>query len=256
MLSLLFACATATNDSAAPTDTGLPDDTADSAGDSDDTGDSAVDTADSGADTADSGADTADSGPSYYRDVWPVYRDVCGDCHWDWGGVASPDAVYDTLLNGTFADPFVIPGDRDASWLYDKIAHDSPADRKQRMPPATPLVDDVTLTALADWIDAGAANDDAWKGVFNNVWMNRHCHNCHEEWGQDPDTVLGNLLSETSGGMPLVDPGNHANSYVYLKIAWDPPPDYGSQMPKTFAYLDADTIEAIGLWIDAGAPDN
>jgi hypothetical protein len=204
---------------------------------------------------ADTDTDTdADTGPSFSGDVYPVYRTYCGDCHESWGGYDA-SRVYTTLLEGELGEPFVVPGDRAGSWMYDKIANDRPADGKDRMPVATELVDDATLGRMRDWITAGANDDATWQGLFFPVWYDRHCHNCHEEWGEDSHTVLANLLMIEDGAYPLIDPGNPDNSLVYLKIASDTPP-WGERMPIRYDYLDAHTIERIGQWIDAGALDN
>jgi mono/diheme cytochrome c family protein len=234
-----------------PADTDADSDT-DSDTDADSDTDSDTD-ADSDTDTD---TDTEPDVPTFSDDVFPVYATTCGDCHAWWGGPGDPDTVYDTLLSGgPDGIPFVVPGDRANSWMYDKIANMAPADGKARMPIATELVDAATLSTLSDWITAGANEDGTWRTLFSQLWMDRHCHNCHDEWGQDSHTVLGNLLTITEDGYPLVDPGNPDNSYIYLKVATDTPP-FGNQMPKTFAYLTDVQIDAIGQWIDLGAAED
>jgi mono/diheme cytochrome c family protein len=213
--------------------------------------------ADSDADTdadADTDTDTDVDTPSYSEDVFPVYALYCGDCHASWGGPDAPDEVYDALLEGERGEPFIIPGDRANSWYYDKIANDAPADGKARMPVATDPVDAETLADWGTWITDGANDDADWQVLFQSTWMRMHCHNCHDTWGRDSSTVLESLLTLTERGYPMIDPGNPDNSYVYLKLGSSPP--YGATMPLRFDYLTDEQIEAVGAWIDSGAPDN
>ncbi len=235
-------------------------DPADSAPESVDPGDTAsgadsADAADTG-DTADTGdsADTAAGTPTFSRDVFPVYASTCGDCHRDWGGPEDPDRVYEELLDATrLPQPIVVAGDRAGSWLYDKISHERPEDGKEQMPPVCAHLEPQEITDLAAWIDAGAANDETWRTFYQFTWMSRHCHNCHEEWGgMDADAVLDYLTTHSESEMALIKPGDSASSLLYLKVASDTPP-FGDRMPLEFSKLDVTVVEAIGLWIDAGA---
>ncbi|GDX81291.1 hypothetical protein LBMAG42_31020 [Deltaproteobacteria bacterium] len=240
LLLLALACASDAPDSSSTSDT--------------DTGDtsSAADTGD----TADS-VDTGDSDPgppTFSRDVFPVYAERCGDCHRDWGGPDDAERVYDALLDpDREPKPIVVPSDREGSWLYDKVAHERPEDGKEQMPPVCTHLEAEELTDLAAWIDAGAANDETWRTFYQFTWMSRHCHNCHEDWGgMDADGVLEYLTTHSESEMPLIKPGDSASSLLYLKVASDMPP-FGDRMPLEFEKLEASAIEAIGLWIDAGA---
>ena len=206
---------------------------------------------------ADTDTDTdTDTSITYFDDVFPIYVDYCGDCHESWGGDGDPDRVWDTLVNqGEDGQPFVIPGDAEGSWLYDKVAHDSPADGKARMPIATTLVEGDDLALIEEWITAGAQDDAMWQQVFWSNWMDRHCHNCHGEWGQNADTVLDSLLTVEEDGYPLVDPGVPENSLFYLKVSSDTPPT-GDRMPIRYDYLSDEQVAVIGAWIDAGAAND
>lgn len=228
-----------------------------------DTGDtdSAPDTGDtSGAgDTSDTGengetGDTDAGPPTFSRDVFPVYAEVCGDCHRVWGGPDDPERVYQEFVDPSRQPrPIVVAGDRDASWLYDKIAHERPEDGKEQMPPVCTHLGAEEITDLAAWIDAGAADDESWRTFYEFTWMSRHCHNCHEDWGgQDAEGVLAYLTTHSESDMALIKPGDSAASLLYLKVASDTPP-FGDRMPLEFAKLDAATVESIGSWIDAGA---
>ena len=62
---------------------------------------------------------------------------------------------------------------------------------------------------------------------------------------------------ETFNSMPVIRivPGNHASSYVWMKVAGtvgiEP-----VRMPQTAQYLNSCQIDAIAAWIDAGAQNN
>jgi len=52
----------------------------------------------------------------------------------------------------------VVPGDPDASYLYEKISRSMPA-KGVRMPNASPPLETRALTAIREWIRAGARDD-------------------------------------------------------------------------------------------------
>jgi hypothetical protein len=68
-------------------------------------------------------------------------------------------------------------------------------------------------------------------------------------------TLDGELVA-SDAGMLLVDPGNPGNSFLLLKVTPGLPPQYGLQMPQVGALLTQSELNAIGEWIDAGAPMN
>lgn len=70
------------------------------------------------------------------------------------------------------------------------------------------------------------------------------------------DTALDGELLASDAGMLLVDPGHPSNSFLLLKVTPNLPPQYGLQMPQVGALLTQPELDAIGDWIDAGAPND
>ncbi len=68
-------------------------------------------------------------------------------------------------------------------------------------------------------------------------------------------TLDGELVA-SDAGMLLVDPGNPGNSFLLLKVEPNLPSQYGLQMPQVGALLTQPELDAIGEWIDGGAPNN
>ena len=66
--------------------------------------------------------------------------------------------------------------------------------------------------------------------------------------------TVGVDSTELSGFKRIV-PNNAADSYLYMKIAGDPR-IVGERMPFFATPLTAEQIEAVRLWIEAGAQDN
>jgi hypothetical protein len=108
---------------------------------------------------------------------------------------------------------------------------------------------------------------------------------CHEEPTGTEDLVLGQRLSAgladqmlvdtvhaaIVGGvanrsdLPIVDPGNPANSWLLLKMAYSQDElttcstacsDCGEPMPPPEGGLDPDRVETVAAWIASGAPNN
>ncbi len=96
--------------------------------------------------------------------------------------------------------------------------------------------------------------------------FNRRCAipGCHAS----PDPVFGLDLTEGAShaslvGVPSVEPpgflrvepGDPEDSYLYMKVLGDPR-IAGDRMPPILSFLDADEIDRIRRWIEAGAEDN
>lgn len=107
---------------------------------------------------------------SFTRQVWPIFADNCGSCHQP-GGVGelaglrmqlTPSTAYDDLIDQPSAQnaalTLVVPGDAEASLLYQKVASDRPP-VGQRMPLFSGPLSSAELAAIRDWIDQGALHN-------------------------------------------------------------------------------------------------
>ena len=107
-----------------------------------------------------SGASTVD----FQRDVRPILSNHCFECHGPDAATRMADLRLDTR-EGAFSrrsnGSLIVPGDPEASLLYQRISHPQAA---LRMPPAhskRPLNDEQIAT-LRQWIQQGAAWDQHW----------------------------------------------------------------------------------------------
>ncbi len=112
----------------------------------------------------------ADATVSFSADVQPILSTYCFRCHRD-GGIADQSGVvfrageeeaYDLLVNRTSVLDdgltLVVPGDADASLLFDKVASDSPM-IGDRMPLGGPFLAESQIARIRDWIEQGALNN-------------------------------------------------------------------------------------------------
>jgi len=91
---------------------------------------------------------------------------------------------------------------------------------------------------------------------------NSLCHGAAQEGGLDltPENAYDSILGVTAEGSayPLIDPRNPSTSYLYHKLSAKTfPGSYdidGSPMPSAGQGISAGQLEAIRLWIEAGAP--
>ena len=108
----------------------------------------------------DSGSSTVD----FQRDVRPILSNHCFECHGPDAATRMVDLRFDTREGAFSRRPsgsLIVPGDPEASLLYQRISHPQPA---LRMPPAhskRPLNDEQIAT-LRQWIQQGAAWDRHW----------------------------------------------------------------------------------------------
>ena len=107
-----------------------------------------------------SGASTVD----FQRDVRPILSNHCFECHGPDSATRMADLRLDTREGAFSRRPngsLIVPGDPEASLLYQRISHPQAA---LRMPPAhskRPLNDEQIAT-LRQWIQQGAAWDQHW----------------------------------------------------------------------------------------------
>ena len=100
----------------------------------------------------------------FQRDVRPILSNHCFECHGPDGATRMADLRLDTREGAFSSRPngsLIVPGDPEASLLYQRISHPQAA---LRMPPAhskRPLNDEQIAT-LRQWIQQGAAWDQHW----------------------------------------------------------------------------------------------
>lgn len=212
----------------------------------------------------------------------------------------SASVAYDNLLTMSSSQvsglQLVEPSNADASYLVHKIQGTQSAG--QQMPLYRPPLSDEQLTLVRQWISDGAPppsdTTDTSTGdttgtdgdqdttpipqlsesfaSIQAVVFDTECAGCHSG-----DTPAGNLslvegtsYAQLTGraatldpqGMPLVDPGNAAGSFLIDKLrdtdlgTPETATYRGERMPLMGAPLDESVIDTIARWIDAGALDN
>jgi len=104
---------------------------------------------------------------SYNRDIRPIINGKCITCH---GGVKKSAGVsflfreeaLDTADSGI---PAIVPGDAEASGVYQRIVHHDP---EYRMPLEKEPLGEQEIKLIKQWIDEGAAWEDHWAYVPPN----------------------------------------------------------------------------------------
>lgn len=91
------------------------------------------------------------SGPRFERDIRPIFREFCFDCH---GAVEEPDGGLDLRLvkfiqRGGDSGPAIDAGDPSASYLLDRV-------KNGEMPPGEAHVPEEKVKILEEWIAGGA----------------------------------------------------------------------------------------------------
>ena len=98
---------------------------------------------------------------SFVRDVNPILKEYCVECHSTGGRgyVASGFSVesYDDVMRGTKFGPVIVPGSSVSSTLERLIEHK--ADPSIAMPQGKPRLPKENLDIIRTWIDEGAKNN-------------------------------------------------------------------------------------------------
>ena len=99
--------------------------------------------------------------------------------------------------------------------------------------------------------------------IFDKSCANSACHaapanagNLNLTYGLSYHDMVGRVPQNpaaAAAGMKLIDPGNPENSFLLTKLI-DPTPEQGVRMPFNAGALHSGKIDAIRLWIAAGAP--
>lgn len=89
--------------------------------------------------------------PSFEKDIRPIFREFCFDCH---GAAEKPEAALDLrlvrfMLKGGESGPAIDPGDPQASYLLDRV-------KSGEMPPGEAHLPPEKITILEQWIKQGA----------------------------------------------------------------------------------------------------
>ena len=97
-------------------------------------------------------AETSQSPPAFERDIRPILKAACFQCHGE-AGEAKGDLdvrLVRFMAEGGYAGPAIVPGDREASFLYQRIRDgEMPPDEGHRLSGAE-------IELIGRWIDAGA----------------------------------------------------------------------------------------------------
>ena len=112
--------------------------------------------------------------------------------------------------------------------------------------------------------DENSAYHDIQEYVFDKSCANSVCHaapanagNLNLSYGLSYEDLVGREPQNpaaAAAGMKLVDPGNPENSFLLAKLMGPTAPEQGARMPFGGGVLHNGKIDAVRMWIEAGAP--
>ena len=112
--------------------------------------------------------------------------------------------------------------------------------------------------------DENSAYHDIQEYVFDKSCANSACHaapanafNLNLSYGFSYENLVGAVPQNpaaAAAGMKLVDPGNPENSFLLTKLMGPTVPEQGARMPFLGGMLHSGKIDAVRMWIEAGAP--
>ena len=210
--------------------------------------------------------------------VVQIFDGSCLSCHSAGAATGGLDLETDACASLVdvaavgYSGTLVVPGDHASSVLWSKMADDGGFGGV--MPPGG-VIDSASLDIVTAWIDDGASCDgsgdtgggggggdegptttgyDAMLEMFDG-----YCTGCHSGGAPSGNLTLtgdpcGDLVDATShmyGPDLLVEPGDHADSVLWNKVA--DTGAFGDVMPVGNA-LPSAWADAVAEWIDSGAP--
>ncbi len=143
----------------------------------------------------------------FERDIFPIVKHRCLDCHAGADAEAALDlsSMTGALKGGDSGEPTIVPGSSAASHLIERITSDNVS---LRMPPDDERLPDLEIDALRRWIDAA----EAWEGAAAELASAAPSH-----WAFEPLGAI-QLLSENA----LPTDGSHPiDSLVRERLARD-----------------------------------
>ena len=214
----------------------------------------------------------------YNRDVRPVLARACIACHGPSEGTRQADLRLDTEA---FIDRVVVPGDAEASPLFQRL---TTGDQVMKMPPVSSgrsLTDD-QIDLVRRWIDGGAAYGGELAEADAPALperivdfarevrpiLSQNCFTCHgpDEAGRQRglrlDVAEGPFADRGQFGGPVIVRGDADASLLIHRVGAD---DARVRMPFRLGLntpvmpgtdedaLSADEVETLRLWIDQGA---
>ena len=205
--------------------------------------------------------------PEYNGDVRPILAQACFSCHGSNERARQADLRLDTQA---FINTHIVPGDADASALFQRLITE---EQIGRMPPVSTgrTLTDAQINTVRLWIDNGAtwgteladtelaAVQPARVVDFEREvrpLLSQNCFACHgpDEQGRQRGLRLdveSGLHGDRAGfGGPVVVAGNAADSLLYQRITAE---SAGLRMPRGGVALTESEVETIRLWIDQGA---
>ncbi|MEE2637526.1 MAG: DUF1553 domain-containing protein [Acidobacteriota bacterium] len=204
----------------------------------------------------------------FHRDVRPVLAQACFACHGPAEATRQAELRLDT---DEFIGAMVIPGDADASPLFQRLTTDEPIGR---MPPVS---SGRSLTAgqislVRQWIDEGAHWGAELQATGSQVvaaaarvidfsrevrpLLAENCFSCHgpdegsRQAGLRLDIPAGIVADRGRFGDAVVAVGSADDSVLIHRVSAD---EATTRMPRGGEALTDAEIETLRLWIDQGA---
>ena len=197
-----------------------------------------------------------------------LIQKYCHGCHGGAKQLGNPDL--DVLDAASLTEDYIVKGDLDASYLWQRIADG------EMLPESKPQPTDEEKETIKQWVMAGApmANkaaaseppatdsgdlDPEQLAIEGTRILNEHCKKCHGD-GKQGNPVLDvtkreNLVDKVvSEGRRYIVPGKPQESYIWERVFNESmPPEKAVKRDPGLA-LSAEDRDTLLKWIIAGAP--